>query len=109
MSSLKQFLNLCGDVCYRLCRLKAGYHLSALVGEEFCEVPLDVRAVLVVGVGLGEHLVEDRVDGVALIPACEAFLFLQELEQGIGVRAVYLNFLETGKLGAVGKLAEAVD
>ena len=51
-SFLQQFLYLCGDVSYRLGRLEAGDYLSALVGEELCEVPLDFRAILVVGVCL---------------------------------------------------------
>ena len=108
-SQLQQFLNLGSYIGDRFCGFEACDNLSSFVGKEFCEVPFYFGAVLVVGVCFRQHLVEYGIYGVAFVPACKSFLFLEELEKGVGIRSVDLNFLEAWKLGAVGKLAEAVD
>ena len=89
--------------------LEAGYHLALLVDEELGEVPLDVGLLLVVGVCLAEHVVQNSCQVVLGIPAGEAFLLLQELVQGICILAVDLDLLETRELGAEVQLAELMD
>ena len=106
---LKKFYDLFLDVLYLLCRLEACHHLAFLVDEEFREIPLYVRLLLVLRVCLAEHLVENRRYGVRHVPACEALLFLEELVQRLGVIPVHLYFLEARELCAVCHLAEAVD
>ena len=67
-----------GNVLNLLSRFEAGHHLTFFVDEELREVPLDVGLLLVVGIGLGEHLVEDGGYGVSLVPTSKAFLLRAE-------------------------------
>ena len=93
---------------YFLCRLEAGNNLAFLVDQEFGEVPLDVRLLLVVWVSLRQHILQDVGDGVLHVPAGKALLLLQELEQRVGIVAVDLYLLEAGKLCTEVQLAELV-
>ena len=106
---LEPFLDGLGDDVETRGRLEASHNLSLLVDEELGEVPLDVWAFLVVRVSLAEHLVEHRVERMALVPAGEALAFLQELEERSGVVAVYLDLLVALELSAVCELAELMD
>ena len=106
---MQQLFNLSCDVFKLLRGLETGYHLSALVDEELREVPLDVGTLLVVGVGLRQHVVEDVCDGVLHVPTGKALLLLEELEERVGIVAVHLHLLEAGEVGAEGELAEFVD
>ena len=106
---MNELFNLSFNILGFLRWLEAGNNLTALVDEELREVPLDVGLLLVVGVGLREHVVEDVGDGVFHIPACKALLLLQELEQRIGIVAIHLHLLEAGEVGTEGELAEFMD
>ena len=106
---LQELLNLLLDVGDLFCGLETGDHLTFLVDEEFGEVPLDVRLLLVVGISLGKHVVEDVGDGVLHIPAGKAFLLLQELIERVCIVAVDLDLLETGELCAEVQFAELVN
>ena len=48
-------------------------------------------------------------NGVLHVPTSKAFLFFQELEQGLSIVAIHLDLLETGKFGAKVELAELMD
>ena len=84
-------------------------HHTALVDEEFGKIPLDIGFLLVVRIGLGEHLVEDGRQFVCLIPSCKSLLLFQKFEQWVGIVAIDLDFLESGKFCAVGELAETMN
>ena len=106
---LKKFFNLCCDIVDVLRRLEAGHHLTLLVDKELGEVPLDVGFLLVVGICLREHVVEDGGNLMAHIPTSKTFLLLQELVEGIGIITVYLDLLEAGELCAEVQLTELMD
>ena len=106
---LQQFLNLCINVLEALGRLETCHYDTFLVNEELGEVPFDAWIALVVGVFLGENLIEDRSDVVVHVPACKSLLRCKELVQGFSVFAVHLDFLETWKFSAVGQFAEFMD
>ena len=90
-------------------RFEASHHLTLLVNEELGEVPLDVCAFLVVRISLREHLVENRVERMSLVPACEAFAFLEEFEERSGIITIYLDLFVALKFCAVCKFAELMD
>ena len=90
-------------------RFKPGYYHTLLVDEELSEIPLDVGLAFVVGICLGEHLVENRIDGMRLIPTGKTFLLFEEFIERVGIVAIDLQFLELRELGAIGELAELVD
>jgi len=100
---------LLSDILDFLCRLEASDDLSFLINKEFSEVPLDVGLLFVIGVSLGEHVVQDVGNGVLHVPASKAFLFFQELEQWVGIVTIHLYLLETGKFGAEVQFTELVD
>ena len=105
----QQLLNLLGNVLNVLCGLETGYHLSLLVDEELGEVPLDGGFLLIVGILFRQHLFENRRKLMIHVPSGEAFLLLQELEEGVGIVAVYLDFLEAWELSAEVQFTELVD
>ena len=105
----QKFFYLLLDIGGFLCRLKTGDNLTFLVDEEFREVPFDVGLLFVVGIGLGEHVVENMGDGVLHIPAGEALLLLEEEVEGIGIVAIDLDLLEARELSAEVQLAELMD
>ena len=98
-----------GDIVNALCGLEAGNNLSLLVDQEFSEVPLDIRLLLVVRVSLAEHIFQDWSNGVVHVPAGKAFLFLQEFIQRVCIFTVHLYFLESWEFGAEVQLTELVD
>ena len=106
---VEELLDVLGDVGYLFGRLIALDDLPLLVDEELGEVPLDVGALLVVGVSLREHLVEDGVDRVGLIPTGEAFLLFKEFIERGSVIAIDFYLFELRKLSAVGELTEVMD
>ena len=108
-SLLQQFFNLSLDVLQFLSCFEASHDLSLLVDEELGEVPLDVGLLLVVGVRLGKHILEQGSNGVVHIPSCETLLLLEELEKGIGIVAIDLDLLEAGELCAEVQFTELVD
>ena len=63
-------------------RLEAGYNLTLLVNEELGEVPLDIGTLLVVRISLAQHLVENRVERVALVPTSKALHSFRNLKRG---------------------------
>ena len=67
--SLSDDIETCG-------RLEASYNLTLLVNEELGEVPLDIGTLLVVRISLAQHLVENRVERVALVPTSKALTCL---------------------------------
>ena len=106
---MQQLLDLCCNVLNLFCGLETGDDLSLFVDEELGEVPLDVWLLLVVGVCLSQHIVEDVSDGVLHIPSCKTFLILQELIERIGIIAINLDFLKTGELRTEVQLTELMD
>ena len=92
-----------------LSRLEACHYLTLLVDQELGEVPLDLSTLLIIGVCLGQHLVENRIERMGLIPAGKALLALEELIQRIGIVAIHLQLLEAGEIGAIIELAELMD
>ena len=109
ITTLNNLFNLLCDIVEALCRFESSHYHSALVDEELGEVPLDIALLLVVRVGLAEHLVEDWGEGMALVPAGKTALLLQETEERVGIVAVDLDLPETGEVGTVGEFAEIVD
>ena len=97
------------DVLDLLSRLEACHYLTLLVDQELGEVPLDLCALLVIGISLRQHLVENGIERMGLIPASEALLALEELIQRIGIVAIHLQLLEAGEVGAIVELAELMD
>ena len=106
---LQQCLNLLGNILDALCGLETGYNLSLLVDQELGEVPLDGGFLLVVGIFFRQHILKNRRNGVVHIPSGKAFLLLQELEEGIGIVAVYLDLLEAREFCAKIELTELVN
>ena len=100
--SLSDDIEACG-------RLEAGYNLTLLVNEELGEVPLDIGTLLVVRISLAQHLVENRVERVALVPTSKALTFFQKFEERGSIVSVYLDLLVALELCAVCKLAELMN
>ena len=90
-------------------RLEASYNLTLLVNEELGEVPLDISTLLVVRISLAQHLVENRVERMTLVPTSKALTFFQEFEERGSIVSVYLDLLVALELCAVCKLAELMN
>ena len=108
MVLLQQFFDSLVDVLDLFCRFEACYNLTLLVDKELSEVPLDIGLLLVVGVGLREHVIQDMGNRVFHIPSSKTFLFCQELVEWFRIVTIDFDFFETGKLCAEVQLAELV-
>ena len=77
--------------------------------EELGEVPFDVGILVVVGVFLAKHVVQQLAQAFVEIEAAETFLCLQIGIEGVFVRTVHLNFVELWELDVEVSRAELVD
>ena len=97
------------DVFYLFGRLVAFDHLPFLVDEELGEVPFDFGRLLVIGISLGKHLVENGGKFMTFIPTGKSFLFFEEFIERGGMFAVYFNLLKSWEIRPLGELAEFVN
>jgi len=97
------------DVVHVVGRLEAGDDVAFAVDEELGEVPFDIGLLCEVGVGLAEHVVQERRELMAFVEAFEAFLFLQPGVERHLVLAVDVGLGELWEHGTVGELAELGD
>ena len=106
---LEELLDLLFYVCHVVGGLEAGYDVAFAVDEELGEVPLDVGLLGEVGISLGQHVVEQWGELVALVEAFEAFLLLEPGVERHLVGSIHVSLGELGEFGAVGELAELGD
>ena len=87
-------------------RLEAADDIAFAADEELGEVPLDVGLRCVVGIGLGEHLVEQLRQRMLGVEAGKACLALQPLVDGMSTVAIDLNLRHKGEGDTMVQTAE---
>lgn len=94
MSESQRFLHRFFDDFQVFRRFETLQDVSVLVDEKFGEIPLDVRFLLVIGIGFGEDLHENRSDWMFLSESRKPLLALQVCVQRKSVHAVDVNLRE---------------
>ena len=101
------------DARFHVLRLRGGLEAADdaafAADEELGEVPLDVGLRCVVGIGLGEHLVEQLRQRMLGVEAGKACLALQPLVDGVGAVAIDLDLRHQREGDAVVDAAELLD
>ena len=90
------------------CRLKTSDDVPLAVNHELCEIPFDLRVVLVVGVKLWKDFPQ-LVRHLALAEPLKTFLRFQELVERERIFPVDLRFFHLRILRVVLRCAERVD
>ena len=90
-------------------RLKTAHDLAFAVNQELCEVPLDVGLRCVIGICLGEHLVQQFGERMLGCEAGKASLARQPFVDGMGILAVHFNLRHQGEGDAMILAAKLLD
>ena len=85
------------------------YHTTIATNEEFGEVPLNVGILIVVGIALTQHVVEQLAQIVVEVETAEWFLRLEIGVKGMLACSVYLDLIELWELNAEVGRAELLD